>query len=116
MEETNKIELEVKSEYLNEMLESIKQRPGMYLGKCSITRLRSFLDGYMGARRDLGLPTTEEETEFKQFKDWIEERFEIKSYYGWNDIILLNSVDERDALNKFFELFEQFMNGESASR
>ncbi|MBV6625618.1 MAG: hypothetical protein KI793_22270 [Rivularia sp. (in: Bacteria)] len=116
MQERITIELEVKTEYFYEMMESIKKRPGMYLGKCSITRLRSFLDGYIGARRDLGLPETEEETEFYKFQDWIQERFEIKSYYGWNDIILLNSVDERDALNKFFDLFEQFRNGESASR
>ena len=85
------------------MLQSIKQPPGMYLGKCSINRLRSFLDGYMGARRDLDLSITNEETEFCKFGDWILERFDIRSYYGWNDIILLNSVDERDALNKFFD-------------
>ncbi|BAY81340.1 hypothetical protein NIES267_08160 [Calothrix parasitica NIES-267] len=116
MQETNKIQLKVKSEYFYEMMQRIKQRPGMYLGKSSITNLRSFLDGYMGARRDLGLPETDEETEFYKFHDWIQKRFDIKSYYGWNDIILLNSIDERDALNKFFVLFEQFKNGESASR
>ena len=116
MEEVNTIQLKVKSEYFYEMLESVKQRPGMYLGICSITRLRSFLDGYMGARQDLGLPVTKEESEFYKFQDWIQERFDIKSYYGWNDIILLNSADEKDALNKFFELFEKFKNGESASR
>ena len=116
MQETNTIQLEVKSEYFNEMLQRIKQRPLMYLGKCSITRLHSFLIGYMGARQDLGLPTTEEETEFDKFQEWIQERFEIKSSHGWNDIILFYSADERDALDKFFELFEQFKNGESASR
>lgn len=116
MQEINTIQLEVKSEYLHQMLQRIKQRPGMYLGKCSISRLRSFLDGYRLARQDLALPATEEETEFNDFQEWIQERFEIKSYYGWNDIILLNSADERDAFNKFFELFEKFKNGESASR
>ena len=116
MQEINKIQLEVKSEYFYEMMESIKKRPGMYLGKCSISNLRSFLDGYMLARRYLGLPITEQETEFDKFKEWIAEIFDIKSYYGWNDIILLNSVDERDALNKFFDLFERFRDGESASR
>lgn len=116
MQEINTIQLEVKSEYFNEMLQRIKQRPGMYLGKCSINRLRSFLDGYRGARQDLGLPISEEETEFDKFQEWIQERFDIKSSHGWNDIILFYSVDEKDALNKFFELFEQFNNGESASR
>ena len=116
MEEVNTIQLKVKSKYFYEMLESVKQRPGMYLGICSITRLRSFLIGYMGARQDLGLPVTEEENEFDKFQEWIQERFEIKSSHGWNDIILFYSADEKDALNKFFELFEKFKNGESASR
>ncbi len=72
MQEKNTIKLEVKSKYLNEILQLIKQRPGMYLGKSSITRLRSFLDGYIGARRDLGLPETEEEIEFHKFQEWIQ--------------------------------------------
>ncbi|MFB2880402.1 hypothetical protein [Floridanema aerugineum] len=104
---------EVKSEYLYEMLQEIKKRPGMYLGKRSISRLRSFLDGYMGAREDLGLPQTEQEKEFNGFQEWIQERFNITSSHGWDSIILFYSADERDALEKFFELFEKFCNGES---
>ncbi|MFB2894124.1 hypothetical protein ACE1CI_14535 [Aerosakkonemataceae cyanobacterium BLCC-F50] len=104
---------EVKSEYLYEMLQEIKKRPGMYLGKRSISRLRSFLDGYMGAREDLGLPRTEQEQEFNGFQEWIQERFSITSSHGWDSIILFYSADERDALEKFFVLFEKFCNGES---
>ena len=104
---------EIKSEYLYEMLQEIKKRPGMYLGKRSITRLRSFLDGYMGAREDLGLPRTEQEKEFNEFQEWIQQRFNITSSHGWDSIILFYSADERDALDKFFELFEKFRNGES---
>ncbi|HEY9848000.1 MAG TPA: hypothetical protein V6D28_00970 [Leptolyngbyaceae cyanobacterium] len=106
---------EVKSEYLYEMLQEIKKRPGIFLGRSSITRLRSFLDGYMGAREDLGLPQTSQEREFNGFQDWIQERFNITSSHGWDSIILFYSADERDALDKFFELFEKFQNGEKAS-
>lgn len=60
----NKIET---SEYFNEMLQRIKQRPGMFLGQCSITRLRSFIHGYTASRQDLGLPVTEE-IKFSQFQ------------------------------------------------
>ena len=116
MPETTQNKLDVKAEYLYEMLQSIKQRPGMYLGRCSITRLQSFLDGYMGARQDLGLPLTEQEREFEGFQEWIQKRFSINSNHGWDSIILFYSADERDALNTFFELFEAFLNGEKASR
>lgn len=106
---------EVKSEYLYEILQEIKKRPGMFLGRNSITRLRSFLDGYMGAREDLGLPQTKQEQAFNSFQDWIQTRFNITSSHGWNDIILFYLADERDALDKLFELFEKFQNGEKAS-
>jgi hypothetical protein len=116
MREISENKLEVKSEYLYEMLQNIQQRPGMYLGKCSITRFRSFLDGYMASRQDLGLPLTEQELEFEKFQDWVQERFDIKSSQGWDSIILFYSADEKDALNNFFELFEKFCNGEKAIR
>ncbi len=103
-------------EYLYEMLERIKQRPGMFLGKCAITRLRAFLDGYMGARVDLGLPPTSQELEFNQFQEWIQSRFNITSDHGWDNIILFYSNDERDGLNNFFELFEQWRSGENGSK
>jgi hypothetical protein len=102
-------------EYLYEMLEKIKQNPGVFLGKYSITRLRAFLDGYMSSREDLGLTPTQQEIEFNQFQDWIQTRFKITYSHGWDSIILFYSADEREALNHFFELFEQFRNGESAT-
>jgi hypothetical protein len=95
-------------EYFYEMLDSIKQRPGMYIGRCSLTRLRSFLDGYMGARADLGIPLTQQEKEFNQFPDWIQDRFKITSTQSWDSIILFHSADEREALDNFFKLFEEF--------
>lgn len=106
----------ISDEYLYEMLQRIKQRPGMFLGNCSITRLRAFLDGYMGARADLGLPPTQQELEFNQFQEWIQSRFKITSSHGWDRIILFYSADERDGLTNFFELVEQFINEESASK
>jgi hypothetical protein len=106
----------IPNEYLYEMLEKIKQNPGIFLGKYSITRLRAFLDGYMSSREDLGLPPTQQEIEFNQFPDWIQTRFKITSSHGWDSIILFYSADEREGLNNFFELFEQFRNGESATR
>ncbi|MCL1464585.1 hypothetical protein [Argonema galeatum] len=104
---------EVQSEYLYEMLQEIKKRPGMYLGKCSITRLRMLLDGYGLAQCELGLPRTDQEREFNGFQDWIQQKFNITSSHGWDSIILFYSADERDALDNFFKLFEKFQNGES---
>ena len=107
--------IQVQPEYLYGLLERIKERPGMYMGKPSITRLSILLTGYGMARSELGLPVTEQEKEFGGFQDWIQERYKITSTHGWDSIILFYSSDEKDAFNRFFELFEKYRNGEKAS-
>ena len=86
----------------------------MYLGRRSIVRLSMLLMGYSLARTELGLPITKQEEFFGGFQEWIQKRFGIHSSHGWDSIILFYSADERDALDNFFKLFEQFLNGESA--
>jgi hypothetical protein len=115
MPEMNESRFSLQGEYLYQLLQEIKTRPGMFLGNCSITRLRSFLDGYRSARADLGLPLTEQEKAFNEFQTWLQRRFKINSTQGWDSILLLHSTDERAALNHFFELFDQFQMGEVAA-
>ena len=100
--------LDVQNEYLYNLLERIKQRPGMYLGHCSITRLNMLLVGYSQARMELGLPRTAQEQEFDQFQEWIQNKYNISESQGWDSIILLNSIDEKEAFYKFFQLFDEF--------
>ncbi|MEH2343666.1 MAG: hypothetical protein V7K22_18805 [Nostoc sp.] len=93
-----------------EILGAIKKRPGMYLGRSSITRLDMLLRGYNLARREVGVPPTEQEREFEGFQLWVEEKYGINSGQSWSKIILFYSVDGHEALQKFFELFEQYLN------
>ncbi|MEH2083543.1 MAG: hypothetical protein V7K89_27280 [Nostoc sp.] len=99
----------------NEIISSIKKRPGMYLGRSSITRLDMLLRGYSLARREVGVPPTEPEREFEGFQSWIEDKYRIKSGQSWAKIILFYSVDEHEALQKFFELFEEYLNQNKSS-
>ncbi|MBD2344855.1 hypothetical protein [Anabaena subtropica] len=103
--------LDVKNEYLYHLLERIKQRPGMYIGQCSITRLNMLLVGYSQARMELGLPRTKQEKNFDNFQEWVQNKFNINTSQSWDSIILANSTDEKDAFYKFFQLFEQFLHG-----
>ena len=97
---------------LYELLGKIKQRASLYLGKRSLSHLHVFLDGYTFARRQLGIPLTEQETKFDEFQEWIEKRFNQADTQSWSRIILFYSEDEADALQRFFELFEEFVNCE----
>ena len=95
-------------EYLYDLLARIKQRPGMYLGKVSLTRLKMLLIGYGMSRGELGLQLTQEEKQFAQFQQWIQRKYQINSSEGWESIILSQVEDEKLAFDLFFELFEQF--------
>lgn len=58
-----------------QLLDKIKTRPALYLGKRSIFSLQAFLDGYTCAYRQLAIPVTEQEQEIAEFQDWIEKQF-----------------------------------------
>lgn len=107
--------LDVKNEYLYDLLRRIRQKPGMYLGQCSISRLNMLLVGYSQARMELGLPRTKQEKEFDRFADWIQSKYNTISTQGWDKIILANSADEKEAFYRFFKLFEHFGDGEIVS-
>jgi len=92
-------------EYLYNLLAKIKQRPGMYLGKVSLTRLRMLLMGYSMSRGELGLQLTQEEKQFAQFQQWVQAKYQVDSAQGWETIILSQVNDEKLAFDLFFELF-----------
>ncbi len=95
-----------------DLLQKIKKRPAMYLGRHSIFSLQAFLDGHYFARRELGVPLTEQESEFQDFLQWLRQRFNVETGQLWASILLFHSVDERGAFDRFFSLFEEFINRE----
>jgi hypothetical protein len=72
------------------------------------------LDAYISAcddiARDLGEPITEEKQELNMFYHWLrnEKYKSISSNLRWSSLILYDSDNERDALEKFFELLDEF--------
>ena len=92
---------------LSDILKKIKHKPSVYLGKPSISCLQAFLSGYNVAQYQLGLPL-QQENPLDGFQDWIQKKFNIDSSQSWANIILFFSQDERDALDIFFQLFEEF--------
>lgn len=91
-----------------QLISKIKRRPSMYLGKPAISNLRSFLSGYILARRELDIPQTQEEKEFSEFQFWIKSKFKISSDQSWDKTILFFSEDEQSAIAYFFNLFDEF--------
>jgi hypothetical protein len=95
---------------LYDLLSKIKEKPALYLGTPSAHNLYMFLLGYKLARHDLGVPQTEQELEFQKFQYWVQKRMKINATVSWDKIISLYSTSERDSFDRFFELFEEFLN------
>jgi hypothetical protein len=93
-----------------DLLVNIKHRPGLYLGGCSIVRLKSFLDGYYYAL--LANSINSDEEFWNKFQLFISNKYHIDTSQSWDKIILFFSNDEVDALDKFFDLFELFCESE----
>jgi hypothetical protein len=94
---------------INDLIESIKKRPALYISGDSINRLKSFLDGYFFAINLYKIET--EDIEFwSDFQSWINNYYKITTSQSWAQIILFFSTDEYHALNEFFKLFDEFLN------
>jgi hypothetical protein len=91
------------------LLEKIKAKPGLYIGKAAIGDLRAFILGYRHARSELKIAITETESDFyKNFQPWLQIRLNVRTSNAWDKIILFTVMDEKQAFDYFFELLAEF--------
>ena len=91
-----------------DLLEQIRKRPTLYLPRQSIFDLQAFYYGYDFARLKSGLAVTDEDKEFGEFLEWLRQICPVKTNHAWANLIFFYSIDERDALDKFFGLLDDF--------
>jgi len=96
---------------LYEVLQKIKPRPGMYIGKPSVTHLFHFLVGYEFARGELDIESTEWEEDFHEnFQPWLQEKYHVSTSNSWANIIMLYCGSEKEGLDSFYKLLDEFRN------
>lgn len=94
---------------LFQILDKIKVKPGMYIGRASVSELFIFLVGYKTARRELGIELSEAEADFcNNFHDFVEKRYKLHTSNSWAKIIMLYCHDEKDGFDDFFKLLDEF--------
>lgn len=92
------------------LLSSLKRRPGMYLGKASLTAFVNWVDGYKSA-----LMTTKLYSERVILPDGLHDYASIKylghtaTVKGWFSIILEKEPNEKKALEIFWELLDEYL-------
>ncbi|MBI3135484.1 MAG: hypothetical protein HYZ14_12480 [Bacteroidetes bacterium] len=96
---------------LTDVIELIRKRPAMYIGKESIHALKAFIDGWYFRDTEGAMDTAF----LGEFQKWTENRYAIKSGQSWADIILFYSYDEKDALTNFFKNYDQWKSDKSKS-
>lgn len=83
------------------------RRLPMFVGTSSLSKFADFLRGYEHAIYRL-LPG-EADPLLGEFRDWIYQRFQTNENTSWETIILRHSADEADAVKRFWELLDEFV-------
>jgi hypothetical protein len=92
-----------------DLLEKIRPRPELYLGKKSVSLLRAFLDGYRTAIDETANSGIEHK-ETLSFHDWVAMKAGFREdTSGWNNVLLeTEGGDEEKAFAKFFVYLDEY--------
>lgn len=90
------------------LLKKIEANPQLFLGTVrDLTRLSFLIEGYLICEEDNG--KTEPMMLFEDFKSYFNSIYGLRSYYSYADILRQESASEEEAFDKFFVLFNQFL-------
>ena len=97
-----------------ELLQKIKKRPGMYLGKTSLERLRAFLDGYH--HQELESQGMSEPDCLDGFTPYIQKRYHLNTDHDWSSVIQFFSTSDQNAFDTFYQKLEEFLADKAAGK
>jgi len=96
-----------------DLINKIRERPGVLLGRPSARTLHAFLSGYAYAHKG----NEPGDYEFlASFNQWVHERYELTSSQGWAKIIEFYSPTEAEEMALFWKLFDEYLAERAASR
>jgi hypothetical protein len=92
-----------------QLLDLIRRRPAMYIGRHCTSHLRSFLVGYSFCAYTNKLVIPAETPDFGGFHDWVAEKLGYsESTSGWSNMIAGQRSDSETALWLFFQLLDEY--------
>lgn len=88
------------------LLLKIKDRPGIYVGKKSLSNLRHFISGYIYAlKHENGLDCGEKV--YYNFNEWLNKKYNIVNPIFWEHG--LTNVSDSDAFDMFYEELDEYL-------
>jgi hypothetical protein len=87
-----------------DLLDLMRERPGLCIGEASVTRLSVFIEGFKTGVDAAGGALEPESPPFQDFHDWVAARLRrSKNGYGWSSMLLEAAKgDERAAFEQFW--------------
>src|SRR4051794_22534614 len=85
-----------------EILDSIRERPGLYLGQKSVELLQVWLWGFTMGRAQAHLPPLPDLEEWRGFDDFVCGKYRWHDVGGWAAKIAYYYRDDATAMDKFF--------------
>lgn len=88
------------------VLEELRSRYNVIIGKKSLERLVSFVWGYIHCMYDNGIKLNGFLPGFQQY---IEDRYNIHTDHNWSSIIQFFSNSDAEAFDLFYQLLDDFL-------
>lgn len=95
------------SHSLVELISRIRKRPTLFLRKHSVINLDMFIQGWLYAHEG----DVSDSQVMIDFQEAVKRSHGIKLSVSWADVIDLLSYDEKEALDNFFTLFDEYLEG-----
>jgi len=89
-----------------DVLQIIKKRPKLYLARVSLVDLHVFINGYIACMNEYD---NKKHDFYPDFQEFVQQKYDVKFYKHWSDIIQFYSGGGEEAFNKFFQLLDEFM-------
>ena len=93
---------------LVELFEEVLAQPGLFVGHRSVTRIKSFMDGYRYALWKRG--EYDESDAYYGFQSFVEERFNLRTSHGWDSIVSFMALEELGAFELTKKLWDEYRN------
>jgi len=98
------------------LLHEMKKRPGMYFGEKHFERLYFFIQGYKyRIMEDSTNPLSHQRNSLDEIYEIVNSHYNAPGNRGWQEVILQNTNSQEEAFDKFFELFDIFLDQKGIS-
>ena len=97
------------------LLDRIRNRPGVYLGEASLTKLFHFICGYSQAALDFDICSSVNLKFDKEFDAYIKSIIPEKKWSHWH-LILCEGRTEEEAFFEFFRYLDSYIRDKKARR